>query len=638
MPERVDGVIGTIFDNIQILITKLLPEKSAFRIPLVRAIFNGLTARSVALHVPDIPLWTLDKALGRDGDDYTSSTMFKSNIRKKMHRVSQIEVNVTLETLEPHFVPKSGQRYATKWTRLSRSELYDKYVASYEQIFLRSGGTIPLYPRTYKSFYNSVLKKTRIHKLKHPHDCPLCNKDFLPNARNVLLKYNAELLECDSEKKKRQYRTRINNLQEKINGVDLHRQKMNEQRSYYTFVRDNLAPDECVLVMDYVSSYYSPGSNPLGVGGKYNILVITVEYRIQGQTHVSQRYFDYPCATVGNKHDSLHLSHAVLHFFEDSDWMIVNGKPRFQKIWRVSDNGQPFKSVLFLYLESYLTSKFKLQYEVIFLCAYHAFSICDAHGGTLKRVLRSAEIKQITPLDAVSYRRVVDEQIKDTTSTMIFDLDIEKLNATYELVGGRTKIIASEALKQYSSLKYSIGTLDRPETLGCVHARSISSSPYLWDDMYGIDFSKFPTWRFVWLVKHEKKVCILCPLNDGKIIFDSDHMCPFRSKIIAYRTAAQISKSSVDDDVSSSTDMDSEFLEQSTASESDEPPQRRSNTLYEVERIEDDYEESGIRQFLVKWKGYPEDENTWEIDLPIESVRLYMEAKSVLIIYYSFTM
>lgn len=636
---------SVLFRNIENLICDFLPKLSGFRIPITRVLFDGLTFQQVAAHFPRIPANIVRFALGRTGDNFPESNMFKPNItRKSTARITEFEKQATLKALEPFLEFRSGQRSDAKYTRFSRKELYDRYVSVYHEVVASSKIEMNVEPRCYKSFYGRLLRGIRISKIKHPHDCPICSPTFISSIDAAITRYRQTVLESESKSSVRKATLRMAALEEKKKSRSLHLKKNSDQRAYYQRVKSTMGPDDCILVMDYVSSHYSAGGSMDGVGGKYNILVIAVEYRPEGHDKPIRRFFDYPCCMPNNKHDLQHLAHAFLHLFEESNWMTINGKCNFKNMWRVSDNGQPFKSTGFMYLESYIAAKHKLNYEVIFLCPYHAFSICDGHGGSVKKVIHSAHVQQRVPTKAGLYRDLIDTRVQDTRSYPIESLNIGAINAAFDIIGGYDQVAPSESFKNYSSFRYLTGDLAVRSSLGCAHARVTALMNYDWGDVCGIDTHQFPTWRFIWFIKHAEKTCLVCPFVQSKVITLSGHDCPFKDKILAYRTARNLPTPTTNIDITEVEIGDDESISESSISDTEtdtdetDVPQRKNVKLYEVEKIVLDDVRDGIRQYYVKWAGYPESDNTWEIDLPQESIDLYLENKQLELVYSFFSL
>ena len=83
--------------------------------------------------------------------------------------------------------------------------------------------------------------------------------------------------------------------------------------------------------------------------------------------------------------------------FEDSGLFLINGVPRWDTIYRVSDNGRPFMTRFFCLAESYYQDLYDVRIIVHALRQCHAWSLCDFHGGELKSKLRQAEIADEYP-------------------------------------------------------------------------------------------------------------------------------------------------------------------------------------------------------------------------------------------------
>lgn len=94
-----------------------------------------------------------------------------------------------------------------------------------------------------------------------------------------------------------------------------------------------------------------------------------------------------------NKHD---ISHTIRcwEFLINKTNHIIN----CSKFYLVSDTGQPFKSYKLLYYFSRMKSDYGIECELHFFAPRHGYSLCDGHGGCMKRLLLRAQFQLGNPI------------------------------------------------------------------------------------------------------------------------------------------------------------------------------------------------------------------------------------------------
>ena len=108
----------------------------------------------------------------------------------------------------------------------------------------------------------------------------------------------------------------------------------------------------------------------------------------------------------------------TISWFEFFAWAICiffeNGNRRWDTIYRVSDNGTPFMNRFSCLTESYLQVKYGMKTIVLPLCQYHAWSLCDSHGGAVKSNMKRCEIKDEVPDTLDGIKILLETEIERT--------------------------------------------------------------------------------------------------------------------------------------------------------------------------------------------------------------------------------
>ena len=126
-------------------------------------------------------------------------------------------------------------------------------------------------------------------------------------------------------------------------------------------------------------------------------------------------YVNVPCC------DPDTAAHNHYYFFQAYDVLLghsgiffINGAPRWKKIYRVSDNGTPFMNRYSCLTESFMQEKYNISIVVLPLCQYHAWSLCDSHGGVVKAKMKRAEIRGEIPEEAGEVKKMLEEELQRT--------------------------------------------------------------------------------------------------------------------------------------------------------------------------------------------------------------------------------
>ena len=263
-------------------------------------------------------------------------------------KVSALEADATLGVLGNFFTGKSGQIGGALYTVNTKHEIFERYTECYEQIreaCHRKGRILSDNPRSRNCLLYNILTRIRLRRSTN-----------LPERIQELRK---ELARADD---------------------DLDREDIQAELD---IACDHLHPDEVMVWMDFCSWH----SDHL----KWENMICVVQF-MENQ-ELETLYVDVPCC------DPDTAAHNHYYFFQAYDVLLghsgiffINGAPRWKKIYRVSDNGTPFMNRYSCLTESFMQEKYNISIVVLPLCQYHAWSLCDSHGGVVKAKMKRAEI------------------------------------------------------------------------------------------------------------------------------------------------------------------------------------------------------------------------------------------------------
>lgn len=77
-------------------------------------------------------------------------------------------------------------------------------------------------------------------------------------------------------------------------------------------------------------------------------------------------------------------------------------------ILRTGDSGPHFHNRVVLDFESNILQTYDIQWETHTLCKLHAYSLCDAHGGVIKKYIRSFAINNWCPESAEQFACIIN--------------------------------------------------------------------------------------------------------------------------------------------------------------------------------------------------------------------------------------
>ena len=243
---------------------------------------------------------------------------------------------------------------------------YGRWVAGGKRSALRLIG------RSYAKFHEILSASLHICWKFHPKVCDTCNDHLQVEAElNGLLKQQKAEPTVD-------LRRQIDSKALEVNEYRIHAAQVKSQRASINTIRDNLGPTERLVVLDYVSSYGLTSR-------KFNFLVCLVFKREDGGlVHEFHDFFADP----GVAHDAPFTRWAWETLLRGDVFKGVT------KLYVSTDCGSPFKCYQVLFFFSTICPRFNIQVELHFFAPSHGYSLCDAHGGSLKRIFSKVQAQR----------------------------------------------------------------------------------------------------------------------------------------------------------------------------------------------------------------------------------------------------
>ena len=227
-----------------------------------------------------------------------------------------------------------------------------------------------------KHFFRRIMATLSLVRTNMPKSCPVC-ADLDAATTEFQLNLNRQKLACDPEEIQR-WNLLVDQCRKRIEFGMKHQTRMRTTRPKITKLRDNLGPREQMLTVDF-GSWWRPD-------GKSNCLTFVLERVVDGL--LERIYVDYPADDPS--HDHYFFKQAYEHLFYQTDHIIdqSTGKPKFDTVYRVSDNGNPLMSKEATLVESRVCHMTGIKIEVLPYCGNHAWSMADSHLGHLKPALK----------------------------------------------------------------------------------------------------------------------------------------------------------------------------------------------------------------------------------------------------------
>ena len=516
---------------------------------------------------------TLERACTMDLLDFHRAPLFTEKRDPEGHRdrISQVEVDQTNLVMERFFTGKSGQEGRRLYRIHTYDELYQKYTDMYEVVRAsahRRGRELPKMPRGKNCFLYTMLSRLNLRRITQAHNCKYCNTG--PTKKRIE-EVKKELADIDDDIERESYEAELKILQDRLGHYEEHVKRKVRQRQYVQNLRDNLKPDEVMVWMDFVSWHTE--------SVKWQDLVCVVQYRVNGE--LVTRYVDIPCSDAdSNAHNHYYFFHGYRVLLDESGLFLINGIPRWKKIYRVSDNGRPFVTRFSCMAESYFQEKYGINIECIPLCEYHAWSLCDSHGGVVKSKARQAEIENDYPDSLDGMRRFLEDEIDHTIVLPQTNIPITEIdNSFYNTLGGSEQIGPVENITGVGHIRY--------EGLGIILTRRGAGNPDSVDLRCKIpDGINSPTWHWfclkkanvgTWCVMCSKLLCMFICAHPSK---NDCTLRPVHETTEGRKARRKRAKQVIDEAEESDEEytLPSQGSQDSTVRQSSPPPSRNSSS------------------------------------------------------------
>ena len=335
------------------------------------------------------------------------------------HNFSQADVSDMCKCL-PLFIAD----HVTNPTRFKKQDSVDRY-----------GQEIPpaLSPRCAKTYWQTIKHNVRHTRIMLPYFCELHKSEPL-----VKQQYK-ELLDMKytgprDEEKENERLLRCHALYQKLQTIQRHKEQFDSQRKFIKKLRDDLparTPErwEVVVYEDFVSDFNSDG-------GKIAMLVLTIEWNDENG-HPVRKFVDNVCSDSSRTADSFYVRHVWRWHLEINrlDHLLKQGgltldeKEKIEaertellkkrkdfgsefrgvtRIVRTGDSGPHFHSRFTMEFESTAHEKYGCKWETHTLCKHHAYNLCDAHGGSIKRFVKAHAVRSQRSFSAEDYCMIVN--------------------------------------------------------------------------------------------------------------------------------------------------------------------------------------------------------------------------------------
>ena len=277
-------------------------------------------------------------------------------------------------------------------------------------------------------------------------------------------RYLKELTECEAAK---------------VAG-ELHQAMDKHRRGWSIATRQNLAPRQMLIWMDFYSFF-----------SKDQLLVHTMCFVLEWKNEagiLQRKYVDVACMDKKtNSANNYFIAAAWLKLLEDTDLLIDRQgdqqRTKFDRVFVCCDNAivSKYHAAVLLVLDK----MFRLCFELCPLCPRHASSLADSHAGHIKPTGKKLELKEATAGFLKStFEEVIGgwkERFKDTLVLELPKVDKETIdNRIYKkYFGHRDNIRGLPALRTFSQLVMVRG---QDDDLGFVKARKRHNEPTLWSE------------------------------------------------------------------------------------------------------------------------------------------------------------
>ena len=309
--------------------------------------------------------WVMTKVTGKSGSP--GESYYCALTRQQLHeeylsRPHKVWSFIA-HYLEPKDIPQARDQSLTRFERNVVN--YDAWVKRDKK------GPVILTGRSYMKFFE-IISHLHLNFNVHPKVCKRCNNHLKVETDLIAL------VRKQTDKPHLNLQKEIDELALKVQASRIHQQQVERQRNYINSLRDNLGPNDRAIILDFVSTYGLTSK-------KFNFLVFIV-FRKQDEV-LSHEFHDF-FADPGVKHDSPFSRWAIETLFRTGVFRGV------RRLYISTDCGSTFKNYNLVYFLSSLGPRFNVQVECHFFAPSHGFSLCDAHGGCIKKILNQVQVQR----------------------------------------------------------------------------------------------------------------------------------------------------------------------------------------------------------------------------------------------------
>jgi hypothetical protein len=341
------------------------------------------------------------------------------------------------------------------------------------------GGSRPIYPLSYNTFWNIVKKsKLKFKRVKTPYSCEIHEKAPAIRRRkaeveDLLASANAP---AEFTTERAALSTELSSLTKKVAAIEIHERQFENQRRFIQDKEQDLlnyphskSGGNKIIVYEDFADFYNPD------GKKILNLVLTIVWCNENRA-LQRKYID----NLNSDHIRGHnpawkknygkFSSNAMYVKRVWEFLLRPNEilqllknealsepakrellAEFAKlanecgnefagvsdILRTGDSGGHFHNRVNAVFESSAFKRYGIKWETHTLCKRHAYSLCDAHGGAAKRAFRhSAAIGEL-PKEAADFARAIMNHSKfgDTRAIAYTHMDMTTADQEYAALG-----------------------------------------------------------------------------------------------------------------------------------------------------------------------------------------------------------
>jgi hypothetical protein len=299
-----------------------------------------------------------------------------------------------------------------------------------------------LRPRGYKTWKALLGRNDLFHwkSIYMPYSCETCTGAY--GVERQWIEANEAVLVADQASP--EYTKAKSSLWDAYQGMsklEQHKMQLKNQRAFIQTKEKNLPakrPDlfKTMVYLDFVAQYNFQKK-------KVANLVFTVKWRDEAG-NLQYKYIDNFCSDNTQKSDAMYvkcawefhlrpvylrkqlatfgvLSPATRTLYEEELAAIKATGKRDEfagvtHIIRTGDNGGHLLNKILMTMESSVFQKYGIDYETHTLCKRHGYSLCDAHGGAVKRTINQFSVSHYDPATAHEFANIVNGWVTGLTA------------------------------------------------------------------------------------------------------------------------------------------------------------------------------------------------------------------------------